>query len=154
MSLRIMSVSDGYGPAVSLGVTEHEALVDVVGDVVVVVVDVLGLVGVSAHPTATAALAAPNTPSACRRVTEGGSVLRSLFDMSCVRSFCAHRSRRPASRRADVLGREPEHAPRKPHDCGGRRRDFFETRARQCKPGARPLSAVRTVEATEAVIDP
>ncbi len=66
MSLRKMSVSDGNGPAVSLGVTAHAALVD---PVVVVVDDVVsGLVGDPLpQPKASAAPAAPMAPSASRR---------------------------------------------------------------------------------------
>ena len=67
MSLLKISVSDGYGPAVSLGVTAHAALVDPV--VVVPEDDVsVGLVGELPQPTAIAApAAAPMTPRASRR---------------------------------------------------------------------------------------
>src|SRR5262245_27070361 len=67
MSLLKMSVSDGYGPAVSLGVTAQAALVD---SVVIVPEDdvAVGFVGELPHPIAIAALAAdPMTPRASRR---------------------------------------------------------------------------------------
>jgi hypothetical protein len=77
MSLRIKSVSDGYGPSVSVGVTAHAALVPVV--VVGVEVDV-GLVGELPHPNATAALAAaPMAPMSSRR----------LIFLLCIRHFLA-----------------------------------------------------------------
>ena len=67
MSLRKRSVSDGYGPTVSVGVTAHAALVPVV--VVVVVVVEVGLVGELPHPKATAApAAAPMAPMSSRRL--------------------------------------------------------------------------------------
>src|SRR6476660_3234593 len=68
MSLLKMSVSEGYGPAVSLGVTAHAALVEPV--VVVPEDDVsVGLVGeLLPHPIARAApAAAPSPPSSSRR---------------------------------------------------------------------------------------
>jgi len=67
-----MSVRDGYGPAVSLGVTAQLALVDVVVVVVVVVV-VDGLVGDSLQATAAPTPAAPRAPSTWRRVMGIGS---------------------------------------------------------------------------------
>jgi hypothetical protein len=60
-----MSVKDGNGPTVSLGVTAHAAFV--VPLVVGVVVVVEGLVGESPQPNATAAPAAPITAMASRR---------------------------------------------------------------------------------------
>ena len=48
ISLRMKSVSDGNGPAVSVGVTAHAAFVF---PVVVPPVVVVGLAGVSPHPT-------------------------------------------------------------------------------------------------------
>jgi hypothetical protein len=62
-----MSVSDGYGPIVSDGVTAHAAAA--VPPVVVSVVTADGLVGVSPpHPRESAALAAPITVRASRRL--------------------------------------------------------------------------------------
>src|SRR5262245_51194774 len=67
MSLRMRSVSEGNGPAVSWGVTAHCALVLVVVAVLGVVV-VVGLVGdESPQPNANAAPAALNAPRASRR---------------------------------------------------------------------------------------
>src|SRR6185436_7968040 len=66
MSLRNISVSDGYGPTVSVGVTAQAALVEVVGvDPDDVAAD--GLAGESPQPSAIAALAAPIAASASRR---------------------------------------------------------------------------------------
>ncbi len=67
MSLRTKSAREGYGPAVSLGVTTHVELVLVV----VVVVVVVGLVAVSLpHAAAvTAPAAAAMAPIACRRLS-------------------------------------------------------------------------------------
>jgi hypothetical protein len=63
-----MSVRDGYGPIVSVGVTAQVAFVLVV--VVVVLVDVDdGLVGDSPHAAATAAAAALIAPNAARRLS-------------------------------------------------------------------------------------
>jgi hypothetical protein len=62
-----MSVRDGYGPIVSVGVTAQVALVLVV---VVLLEDVDdGLVGESPHAAATAASAAPIEPKAARRLS-------------------------------------------------------------------------------------
>jgi hypothetical protein len=62
-----MSVRDGYGPIVSVGVTAQAAFVLVV---VVPLVDVDdGLVGESPHAAATAAAAAPIAPIAARRLS-------------------------------------------------------------------------------------
>jgi hypothetical protein len=67
ISLRIRSVSDGYGPIVSVGVTAQDAPDSVPVGVVVVVV-VAGLVGEpAAQPNARAAPAAPNIATASRR---------------------------------------------------------------------------------------
>jgi len=62
-----MSVRDGYGPIVSVGVTAQLAFVLVV----VVLLDEVddGLVGDSPHATATAAAAAPIAPKAARRLS-------------------------------------------------------------------------------------
>jgi len=61
-----MSVRDGYGPIVSVGVTAQLAFVLVV----VVPVDVDdGLVGDSPHAAATAVAAAPIAPNAARRLS-------------------------------------------------------------------------------------
>jgi hypothetical protein len=67
MSLRKRSVSEGYGPAVSVGVTAHAEFVPVV---VVVVDDVEeGLVGELPQPMTTAApAAAPMAPNSSRRL--------------------------------------------------------------------------------------
>jgi hypothetical protein len=62
-----MSVRDGYGPIVSVGVTAQVAFVLVV---VVLLDDVDdGLVGESPHAAATAAAAAPIAPNAVRRLS-------------------------------------------------------------------------------------
>jgi hypothetical protein len=64
-----MSVRDGYGPAVSFGVTAHVAFVLVV---VVVADDMstdVGLVCESPQAAATAAAAAPIAPNAARRLS-------------------------------------------------------------------------------------
>jgi hypothetical protein len=64
-----MSVRDGYGPAVSLGVTAHVAFVL---PVVVVADDVstdVGLVCESPQAAATAAAAAPIAPNAALRLS-------------------------------------------------------------------------------------
>ena len=69
MSLRNMSLRDGYGPIVSDGVTAQAAFV-VVGVVAVAVVSTEdGLVGESPQAVATAAAAAPMAPSAARRLS-------------------------------------------------------------------------------------
>jgi hypothetical protein len=66
MSLRIKSVSEGYGPMVSVGVTAQAALV--VPPAVVPLVVAVGLVGVSPpHPATSAAPAAPSIAMASRR---------------------------------------------------------------------------------------
>ena len=65
MSLRNRSVSDGKGPTVSLGVTAQAALLP--APVVGVAASVVGLVGDSPQPNASAAPAAPSVPSASRR---------------------------------------------------------------------------------------
>jgi hypothetical protein len=61
-----MSLREGYGPIVSVGVTAHVAF-----ELVVVVVSLAdvddGLVGESPHATATAAAAAPIAPKAALR---------------------------------------------------------------------------------------
>jgi hypothetical protein len=75
ISLRKMSVNEGYGPAVSVGVTAHAAFVD---PVVVVDVNVSGLVGEPPHPKASATPAAPITPSASRRPTFLMLIVQSL----------------------------------------------------------------------------
>jgi hypothetical protein len=64
-----MSVRDGYGPAVSLGVTAQFAfvLVGVVDPVELSTAD--GLVCESPHAAATAAAAAPIAPNAARRLS-------------------------------------------------------------------------------------
>jgi hypothetical protein len=67
MSLRNISVRDGYGPIVSLGVTAHAAFVLVDPPVDVSTAD--ALVGESPHATATAAAAAPIAPKAARRLS-------------------------------------------------------------------------------------
>ena len=86
-SLRVGSAIDGNGPSVSVGVTAH-AVVDVGGVVVVPVVVVVavevvavGLVGEAPlhAPTDNAALAAPNKPSASRRLSR----FMFLSDISC-----------------------------------------------------------------------
>src|SRR6185503_19533296 len=64
-SLLNRSVSDGYGPMVSVGVTAQAVLLLVVGVVVLVVDD--GLAGESPQPSATAAPAAPIAAIASRR---------------------------------------------------------------------------------------
>jgi hypothetical protein len=69
MSLRNMSVRDGYGPAVSLGVTAHVAFVLVVGVVPDDVSTAVGLVCESPQAAATAAAAAPMAPNAARRLS-------------------------------------------------------------------------------------
>jgi len=76
-----MSVRDGYGPAVSLGVTAHVALVLVVVDPDVVSTDE-GLVCESPHAAATAAAAAPIAPNAARRLSCVPDVCR-LFTTVC-----------------------------------------------------------------------
>src|SRR5947209_3882428 len=72
-SLRTNCPRDGYGPAVSDGVTTQVPLVDVVVDVVGVVVAAVvldGLVGVLPHAAASVApAAAPSAPNAVRRLT-------------------------------------------------------------------------------------
>jgi hypothetical protein len=68
MSLRNMSVRDGYGPAVSLGVTAHVAFV-LVGVVPDAVSTAVGLVCESPQAAATAAAAAPMAPNAARRLS-------------------------------------------------------------------------------------
>src|SRR5262245_38600929 len=63
MSLRTRSVNDGNGPAVSVGVTAQAEFVDPAE----VPPASLGLVGLSEHPSAIAAPAAPSVAIACRR---------------------------------------------------------------------------------------
>jgi hypothetical protein len=72
-----MSVRDGYGPIVSVGVTAQLAFVLVV----VVLVDVDdGLVGDSPpHAAATAAAVAPMAPTAARRLELSVSCLAHWF---------------------------------------------------------------------------
>lgn len=81
MSLRNKSTSEGYGATVSVGVTAHAAFVDV-AVAASTVVD--GAVGVSPHPHANAAPAAPTGPRASRRVKGQMSQMRDrLVERSC-----------------------------------------------------------------------
>src|SRR5687768_8839340 len=100
MSLRTKSLSDGYGPTVSLGETTHaaEPTAGVVGVVIPTSVKVVGDVGLS-PPQATVRTApvAPSMPSAFRRLT-------CLFVDSISLSF-REASRDPRVRTAAAAGK-------------------------------------------------